>query len=521
ITDPVNGGGWWDNNSGNEDGDNCNAFGTLTPTNGTNPNAFLPTLGGSASAGTLFNQSINGNRYYIQSEWSNGDVNCEMQPSAGTVTAGFTVSGPQAAGNQLTFDPSASTSTMGYSSVTWQWGDGTPDTFSAGGPAITHHTFASPGVRLVTLTLVDTRGNLSTSSMDVEVGIPPTAAFTLVPASVMTGSPVSFDASGSTDPNAVAINSYQWSFGDGSSGAGATTTHSYAAPGSYTVTLTVTDSIGFSSAPVTRQVTVLGPPTPAFAASPANPGAGSIVSFDAGASSDPNHGGSVSSYSWSFGDGTAGASGVTTRHAYAAAGTYPVTLTVTDSLGLSASTVEQVVVDELPTARIGVKTAHPAARVAVAFDGSGSRDADGTIASYRWSFGDGSAPSSGAAPKHTYARAGTYRVVLTVTDGSGQTAAAASSLKVAVDSRIVKTALATTKKGRFLLVVVDGAGVVRAGSNRVTLRRAGTAKIRLVLSAAERRTLREKHRVAVTLTIAYAPAIGPAVSKRVSVVVRG
>ena len=80
ITDPL-GTAWWDSASGNENGDNCNSYGaSVDPSHGPNPNAFLPALGGSAPAGTLFDQLINGDRYYVQSEWSNGDANCEMAP---------------------------------------------------------------------------------------------------------------------------------------------------------------------------------------------------------------------------------------------------------------------------------------------------------------------------------------------------------------------------------------------------------------------------------------------------------
>ena len=53
------------------------------------------------------------------------------------------------------------------------------------------------------------------------------------------------------------------------------------------------------------------------------------------------------------------------------------------------------------------------------FDGSGSQDPDGSIASYVWDFGDGTPDGSGATPSHTYAAAGTYTVTLTVTDNKG------------------------------------------------------------------------------------------------------
>ena len=53
-------------------------------------------------------------------------------------------------------------------------------------------------------------------------------------------------------------------------------------------------------------------------------------------------------------------------------------------------------------------------------DGTGSTDADGTIASYAWNFGDG-ATGTGATVTHTYTAAGPYTVTLTVTDDDGTT----------------------------------------------------------------------------------------------------
>src|SRR5690606_20315356 len=63
------------------------------------------------------------------------------------------------------------------------------------------------------------------------------------------------------------------------------------------------------------------------------------IELDASSSSDPD--GTIASYEWELGDGGS-SSGVTTSHTYAGAGTYPVTLTVTDDGGESTSSVQQV-----------------------------------------------------------------------------------------------------------------------------------------------------------------------------------
>jgi len=60
-----------------------------------------------------------------------------------------------------------------------------------------------------------------------------------------------------------------------------------------------------------------------------------------------------------------------------------------------------------------------AQNLTVSFDGSTSTDPDGTVASYSWDFGDGSAAGTGAKPQHIYAAAGTYQAKLTVTDNQG------------------------------------------------------------------------------------------------------
>ena len=86
----------------------------------------------------------------------------------------------------------------------------------------------------------------------------PVASFTVTP----TGASVAVDASASTDDGSIA--SYAWDFGDGKTGTGRTSSHSYAAGGTYSVRLTVTDNLG-ATASTTRSVTVTGPAGAAFA----------------------------------------------------------------------------------------------------------------------------------------------------------------------------------------------------------------------------------------------------------------
>lgn len=172
------------------------------------------------------------------------------------------------------------------------------------------------------------------------------------------------------------------------------------------------------------------PPTASFNWSPSSPTAASPVSFDGSSSDDPD--GEVTAYEWSFGDGSTGTS-KTTSHTYMKAGTYPVTLTVTDNAGLKTTSEPQyvVVADAPPTASFAVTTSTLTAASPVAFDGSTSHDPDGSIASYEWSFGDGSALAGGVSLSHTYAHAGKYVVRLTVTDDGGLSASIEHEVTVA------------------------------------------------------------------------------------------
>lgn len=227
----------------------------------------------------------------------------------------------------------------------------------------------------------------------------------------------SFNASASSDSDGT-IASYGWNFGDSETGSGVSPTHAYTAAGNYTVTLTVTDNNGGTNT-TTRNVTVTAPPpneapVAAFSAAVSN----LTATFTTTGSSDPD--GTIVDYAWTFGDSTSG-SGASLAHSYASAGTYAVSLTVTDDDGATTTLTKNVTVTAPPVNQAPVAAfAATTSNLTASFTTTGSSDPDGTIVSYGWAFGD-STSGTGATTSHSYTAAGTYSVTLTVTDNAGAT----------------------------------------------------------------------------------------------------
>ena len=145
----------------------------------------------------------------------------------------------------------------------------------------------------------------------------------------------------STDSGGT-IGTYAWTFGDGSTSAVASPSHTYAAAGTYSVTETVTDSVSGKTSSSTQSVTVSsgatgGTPTANFS----DVTSGLTATFT---DSSTDSGGTIGTYAWTFGDGSTSAV-ASPSHTYAAAGTYSVTETVTDSVdGKTSSKTASVTV---------------------------------------------------------------------------------------------------------------------------------------------------------------------------------
>ena len=175
-------------------------------------------------------------------------------------------------------------------------------------------------------------------------------------------------------------------------------------------------------------VTAGNAPVASFVYSPTSPAENETIYFNASGSSDQD--GTIVAFAWNFGDGTS-ASGETVTHKYGSSGSFTVILQVTDDDGNTGSTTQTISIgaNDKPVVAFIFSPTSPTVDQDVHFDASDSYDADGTIVTYYWDFGDGST-GSGLTVIHRYSSKGSYSVYLRVTDNSGNTANTTKSLTV-------------------------------------------------------------------------------------------
>lgn len=289
----------------------------------------------------------------------------------------------------------------------------------------------SQGNIVVTATPVGTNfDNAVARTLSIGVLGPIVGAIAVSPATPEVGTTATLTATG---VSCAGTCTFAWDFGDGSSASGPVVTHVFSQIGNYTVTLTVTDGGGASTAKQT-QVTVVpvAPPTVSFTVSPTGLLTGQEATFTATATAASGH--RIATFNWSWGDGSDNQAGSPViHHTYTTAGTYLVVLTVTDDRGLTSQTQKSVVVTTGLTASFTVSPTSPKVNVAAAFDGSASASTNGSaIATYSWNFGDGNTSSSSSPlATHTYSAQGAVIVTLTITDGQGRTGTVSQSITVA------------------------------------------------------------------------------------------
>lgn len=301
--------------------------------------------------------------------------------------------------------------------TTWNW------TFTGGAPAAfvgqnpPPITYAAPGNYTVTLVVTNASGNdteTKTNFIVVNNCPPPVADFSAAPLSVCTGQQVFF-----TDLSTNSPTSWSWTFPGGTPGTSAFQNPSvtYAAPGSYAVTLTATNPYGPGTITKTAYITVTNcplPPVAAFSGSPTTICSGGTVNFTDLSSNSPN------TWSWTFTGGTPATSvAQNPTVTYATSGTYAVSLTVSNISGSNSVTIAGYVTVNVCSAPVAAFTGWPTT-VCVGSTVSFADQSTNSPTAWNWAFTGGTPFLSALQnPVITYNTAGVYNVTLQASNAFG------------------------------------------------------------------------------------------------------
>ena len=276
--------------------------------------------------------------------------------------------------------------------LTWFFGD---NTLSVEAPEA-DHAFATDGIYDVTLAGQSLSGTMAVDTVRVYVASPAYGTGGLV--AIITATP-----SGPVDEDRVilfdcrdswpagysdALLSCAWDFGDHAAASGLTAMHAYGYAGTYTVRLVVRDATGNGHTATTAVTVTNAAPLP-----PATPAEDETVLFDASGWTDTATDDTALEFDWDFGDGTGGAS-EQAIHAYSAAGTYTVGLTVRDDNGATATGSRTITItNPAPTANAGSTISVSEAQTLL-YAGTGADTAsDAGSLAYSWT--GGTAPTMG------------------------------------------------------------------------------------------------------------------------------
>ncbi|MFM7203288.1 MAG: PKD domain-containing protein, partial [Myxococcota bacterium] len=359
-----------------------------------------------------------------------------------------------------TFRFSAAASDPGNDPLVFRWDFGDGSTPQVGSAINVAHVYADDGSYLLKLTVTDSGGLSTTSTLNVQVrNVSPEITALSGNLSLAQGDSATLSASAS-DPGADTL-TFIWDFGDGTPvELGKSVTHRFCRVGTSTVTMTVQDDDGGSiSSSLTVQVSNV-PPTLTQINGPTRVDEGIEASFTANASELCSQ---TLTYLWSFGDGTPASASPTASHAWADNGAFAVNLEVFDPNGGSASLSMPIQIDNLaPTLTAYTVPTEAQEGQLITFSAS-ARDVAADGLSYVWNFGDGKS-STGASTQHLYTAPGELTVSLTVTDDDGGKVTRTSSLSISNEVPVILAFDAPDEAGEGTPVSVyvearDGSGI--------------------------------------------------------------
>ena len=289
------------------------------------------------------------------------------------------------------------TGSTAFGNLTYQWNNGS--------------TSQSQSVGAGTYIVTASNGQcMASDTVQVNPTAGPVAAFGASP--VCIGSPVSF-----TDQSSIisgTITSYNWEFGDGTGSSVQNPTHLYSASGNYNVRLIVT---GSSNCVDTVFQTVVVNPLPVASFTSTSVCEGSTTNL---VNTTPASGSYL--LHWDFGNGNSGTL-QTENVTYAAAGSYPVTLIVTDPAGCSDTAQQNITVYPLPIAAFNATT-NPCPGDHYYFTDLSASN----ITAWNWDFGNGQ--TSALQNPDVFYSIGNYNVLLTVTTANGCVASTSQPVSV-------------------------------------------------------------------------------------------
>jgi PKD repeat protein len=358
-------------------------------------------------------------------------VKANIQP-----TAAFTMPENVCINDQIKIDATESSAeTNKPLSYVWDFGDNTGES----GNARPVKVFTKGGDFKVTLTVDDnsnTPCSKSSAEQSIHVNAPPSARIGQkeILRCVTSGesSSIDFDASATTDPNNDKL-TYEWDFGDGTTGEGIRVSHTYTQPNNYDVKLIVTDDSGLAcSTSVDFTLVRINEAPRADAGEDTIACPNEEIVFD-GTNSYISKKGTVIA-KWLFGDGET-AEGLKNTHIYKKPGKYQANLTLDNKLNSMcppSRDTRNITINSAPTVTL---KADPSVCIgnAVSFDATSALDPDGDDLEYYWSFGDGTILKDGPKVTHEYRQGGMYKVTVIVDDVRGtncSTATASTTVKV-------------------------------------------------------------------------------------------
>jgi PKD repeat protein len=298
----------------------------------------------------------------------------------------------------ISFTDNSSVSSGSITAYNWSFGDGQSSTLT--NPS---HMYTASGNYNVILIVTTNNFCKDTILKSVTIYPKPNADFTFSNACLDDG--ISF--TDNSNVSSGSITAYNWNFGDGQTSALTNPSHMYAASGNYNVTLIVTTNNSCKDT-IAKSVTVYPKPDADFSFNSACLDDGINFKNLSSISS-----GSITSYSWNFGDGQNSTS-QHPYHYYATEGTYNVTLIVTSNNSCKDTISKSVTVYPKPNADFSFSNA-------CLDDGINFKNlssiSSGSLIAYNWDFGDGQ-NSTAQHPYHYYSTAGTYSVTLIVTSNN-------------------------------------------------------------------------------------------------------